>query len=87
VRKLRAAGAIILGKTNLSEWANFRSYNSTNGWSPLGGQVYGPYFPNQDPWGSSSGSGVAAAWVNILSHLFFKIALTHGIDLGWLWDA
>ncbi|OTA55107.1 amidase [Hypoxylon sp. EC38] len=61
VEKLRAAGAIILGKTNLSQWANFRSSNSSNGWSAYGGQVYGPYHPNQDPWGSSSGSGVASA--------------------------
>jgi amidase len=59
-RKLRAAGAILLGKTNLSQWANFRSLNSSNGWSAVGGQVYGPYYPNQDPYGSSSGSGVAS---------------------------
>ncbi|KAI1413441.1 glutamyl-tRNA amidotransferase subunit A [Hypoxylon sp. FL1857] len=61
VEKLRAAGAIILGKANLSQWANFRSLNSSNGWSAYGGQVYGPYCPNQDPLGSSSGSGVASA--------------------------
>lgn len=60
-QKLRLAGAILLGKTNLSQWANFRSQNSSNGWSALGGQVYGPYFPNQDPSGSSSGSAVASA--------------------------
>ncbi|KAI0832184.1 glutamyl-tRNA amidotransferase subunit A [Hypoxylon sp. FL0890] len=59
--KLRAAGAIILGKTNLSQWANFRSFNSSSGWSAYGGQVYAPYHPNQDPCGSSSGSGVASA--------------------------
>ncbi|KAI1139215.1 glutamyl-tRNA amidotransferase subunit A [Hypoxylon sp. FL0543] len=59
--KLRAAGAIILGKTNLSQWANFRSFNSSSGWSAYGGQVYGPYHPSQDPCGSSSGSGVASA--------------------------
>ncbi|GME28922.1 putative glutamyl-tRNA amidotransferase subunit a protein [Neofusicoccum parvum] len=59
-RKLREAGAIILGKTNLSQWANFRSNNSTNGWSAYGGQVYAAYYPNQDPSGSSSGSGVAS---------------------------
>ncbi|KAI1387512.1 amidase [Hypoxylon trugodes] len=58
--KLRSAGAIILGKANLSQWANFRSNNSTNGWSALGGQVYGPYYPNQDPSGSSSGSAVSS---------------------------
>ncbi|KAH7333511.1 glutamyl-tRNA amidotransferase subunit A [Rhexocercosporidium sp. MPI-PUGE-AT-0058] len=60
-KKLRDAGAILLGKSSLTQWANFRSDNSSNGWSSLGGQVYGPYFPRQDPWGSSSGSGVATA--------------------------
>ncbi|KAF2870104.1 amidase signature domain-containing protein [Massariosphaeria phaeospora] len=59
--KLRAAGAILLGKTNLSQWANFRSSNSSNGWSAQGGQVYGAYYPGQDPSGSSSGSGVASS--------------------------
>lgn len=59
--KLRQAGAVILGKSNLSQWANYRSLNSSNGWSALGGQVIGPYFPDQDPSGSSSGSGVASA--------------------------
>ena len=59
--KLRRAGAIILGKTNLSQWANFRSVNSTNGWSAYGGQCEGAYIPDQDPSGSSSGSGVAAS--------------------------
>ncbi|PHH68917.1 hypothetical protein CDD82_189 [Ophiocordyceps australis] len=58
--KLRKAGAIILGKANLSQWANFRSQNPTNGWSAHGGQVYGAYHDKQDPSGSSSGSGVAA---------------------------
>jgi amidase len=60
-QKLRAAGAILLGKTSMSQWANFRSFNGSNGWSAVGGQGYAPYFPNQDPWGSSSGSGVASA--------------------------
>lgn len=60
VQKLRAAGAILLGKANLSQWADWRSLNSSNGWSALGGQVYGPYFPDEDPNGSSSGSGVAS---------------------------
>ena len=59
--KLRKAGAIILGKTNLSQWANFRSNNSTNGWSAYGGQTTGAYYPEQDPSGSSSGSGVASS--------------------------
>lgn len=60
-QKLRAAGAILLGKTDLSEWANFRSVNTSNGWSAYGGQSYGSYFPKEDPWGSSSGSGISAA--------------------------
>jgi amidase len=59
--KLRQAGAIILGKTNLSQWANYRSSNSSNGWSAYGGQVTGAYYPGQDPSGSSSGSGVASS--------------------------
>ena len=59
--KLRAAGVVILGKANLSQWANFRSYNSTNGWSAYGGQNFGVYYPEQDPSGSSSGSGVSSA--------------------------
>jgi amidase len=59
--KLRRAGAILLGKTNLSQWANYRSSNSSNGWSAYGGQTYGAYYPGQDPSGSSSGSGVSAS--------------------------
>lgn len=59
--KLRQAGAIILGKTNLSQWANYRSSNSSNGWTAIGGQTYGAYYPNEDPSGSSSGSGVASS--------------------------
>lgn len=59
--KLRKAGAVILGKANLSQWANFRSTNSSNGWSAHGGQTYAAYYPDQDPSGSSSGSGVASA--------------------------
>ena len=61
--KLRLAGAVILGKSNLSQWANFRSNNSssTNGWSAYGDQTLGAYTPNQDPSGSSSGSAVAAS--------------------------
>lgn len=61
VRKLRMAGAIILGKTNLSEWANFRSTRSTSGWSSRGGQTKNPYILNRSPCGSSSGSAVATA--------------------------
>lgn len=59
--KLRKAGAIILGKANLSQWANFRSDNTSNGWTAIGGQTIGPYYPGQDPSGSSSGSGVSSA--------------------------
>jgi len=61
VERLRAAGAVILGKTNLSEWANFRSSRSTSGWSGRGGQTKNPYVLNRNPSGSSSGSGAAAA--------------------------
>jgi len=59
VRRLRAAGAIILGKTNCSEWANFRSSHSTSGWSGRGGQTRNPYALNRNPCGSSSGTGAA----------------------------
>lgn len=59
--RLRAAGAIILGKTNLSEWANFRGFSSTSGWSGQGGQTKNPYVVDRNPCGSSSGSAVAAA--------------------------
>ncbi len=61
VQRLRAAGAIVLGKTNLSEWANFRSSHSTSGWSGRGGQTKNPYALDRDPSGSSSGSGAATA--------------------------
>ena len=60
-RKLREAGAVILGKTNLSEWANFRSAHSTSGWSGRGGQTRNAYALDRNPCGSSSGSGVAPA--------------------------
>ena len=60
-QKLREAGAVILGKTNMSEWANFRSSRSTSGWSGRGGQCRNPYAADRQPSGSSSGSGVAAA--------------------------
>ncbi|WP_372012279.1 amidase [Pseudoxanthomonas sp. 10H] len=61
VRRLRAAGAVILGKANLSEWANFRSTRSTSGWSSLGGQTRNPYALDRSPCGSSSGTAVAVA--------------------------
>ena len=58
---LRAGGAVILGKTNLSEWANFRSFESVSGWSGRGGQTNNPYGINRNPCGSSSGSGASAS--------------------------
>jgi amidase len=61
VERLRAAGAVILGKANLSEWANFRSTNSSSGWSGRGGQVKNPYILDRSPCGSSSGTAVAVA--------------------------
>jgi amidase len=60
-QKLREAGALILGKTNLSEWANIRSRHSTSGWSGRGGQTKNPYALDRNPCGSSSGSGAAAS--------------------------
>src|SRR5450756_2003247 len=61
VRRLRESGALLLGKTNLSEWANFRSTRSSSGWSGRGGQTHNPYALNRNPCGSSSGSGAAIA--------------------------
>ena len=61
VTRLRAAGAVIIGKANMSEWANFRSTRSTSGWSTLGGQAVNPRGPGRNPSGSSSGSAVAVA--------------------------
>lgn len=61
VKKIREAGAVLLGKTNLSEWANFRSTNSSSGWSGRGGQVRNPYCLDRSPCGSSSGTGAAVA--------------------------
>jgi amidase len=61
VARLRDSGAVILGKTNLSEWANFRSTHSTSGWSGRGGQTKNPYALDRNPSGSSSGSGAAIA--------------------------
>lgn len=60
-RKLREAGAVILGKANLSEWANFRSSTSSSGWSARGGQALNPYVLDRSPCGSSSGSATAVA--------------------------
>lgn len=61
VDRLRHAGAVLVGKTNLSEWANFRSMRSSSGWSGRGGQTHNPYVLDRNPCGSSSGSGVAVA--------------------------
>lgn len=61
VAGLRQAGALVFGKTNLSEWANFRSTHSTSGWSSIGGQTRNPHVLNRDPSGSSSGSAVAVS--------------------------
>ena len=67
IKNLREAGAIILGKTNLSEWANFRSTHSSSGWSALGGQTRNPYVLSRSSCGSSSGTGsaIAANWALI----------------------
>src|SRR5215218_10429890 len=61
VGRLRASGCVILGKTNLSEWANFRSTRSTSGWSARGGQTRNPYALDRNPCGSSAGTGTAIA--------------------------
>jgi amidase len=61
VERIRDAGAVILGKANLSEWANFRSERSASGWSARGGQCRNPFAPDRSPCGSSSGSGVAVS--------------------------
>lgn len=61
VERLRAAGAIVFGKSNMSEWANFRSTHASSGWSARGGQCRNPYALDRSPCGSSSGSGVAVA--------------------------
>lgn len=63
ITRLRKAGAIILGKANMSQWGSCRSSSKTqsNGWSAWGGQTLGAFHPNQDPCGSSSGSAVAMA--------------------------
>lgn len=61
VQKLREAGAVIIGKTNLSEWANFRSIRSSSGWSGRGGQTHNPYVLDRNPCGSSSGTGASIA--------------------------
>ena len=61
IKKIRESGAVIIGKTNLSEWANFRSTSSCSGWSSKGGQTKNPYILDHNPCGSSAGSGVAVS--------------------------
>lgn len=61
VTRLREAGAVVLGKTNMSEWGNFRSTGAPEGWSAVGGQTRNPHAPGHSPWGSSSGSAAAVA--------------------------
>ena len=61
ITKLKKGGYYVVGKTNLSEWANFRSYESVSGWSSIDGQTQNPYGENSNPCGSSSGSAVAVA--------------------------
>lgn len=79
VRRLRDAGAIILGKTNLSEWANFRGLDISSGWSPRGGQALGIYRPGTSPGGSSSGSAIAAALGLSTAALGTEVTQTHFI--------
>ncbi len=78
---LRKAGAVILGKTNLSEWANFRSHHSSSGWSSRGGQTRNPYALDRNPSGSSSGSAVAVA-ANLCS-----VAIGTETDGSTIWPA
>ncbi|KAF6821789.1 glutamyl-tRNA amidotransferase subunit A (amidase) [Colletotrichum plurivorum] len=82
--KLRKAGAILLGKASMSQWAQCRSSNATSGWSSYGGQVLGAYYPNQDPSGSSSGSGVASsvglAWASLGTETFGSITLPCNVN-------
>ncbi len=83
VARLRAAGAVILGKTNLSEWANIRSTHSISGWSAVGGQTHNPYALDRDTCGSSSGSAAAvAAGLRALCHRHRNRRINHvpGID-------
>lgn len=84
VKKLRAAGAIILGKSSLTEWANLRAFNSSHGWAARSGQASSPYFPLGDPLGSSSGSGIASAYVQKSSYLEFSNFSRLGLSLGSL---
>ncbi|KXH68836.1 amidase [Colletotrichum salicis] len=82
--KLRKAGAILLGKAHLSQWAECRSSNSSNGWSTYGGQTLGAYYPFQDPSGSSGGSGVASsvglAWASLGTETAGSILLPSDVN-------
>ncbi|OLN97613.1 putative amidase-like protein 1 [Colletotrichum chlorophyti] len=84
--KLRSAGAIILGKAHMSQWADCRSTNSSAGWSTFGGQTRGAYYPDQVPSGSSSGSGVASsvglAWASLGTDTFGSITLPTRTTVG-----
>lgn len=85
VAKLRQSGAIILGKTSLSEWYNLRSTNSSDGWNARGGQTYGAYYPEQDPSGSSSGSAVSADLGLALAALGTEVS--HGWSFSQIYTA
>jgi len=84
ISKLRDTGAIILGKTNLSEWANFRGLNITAGWSPRGGQTLGTYYSNGNPEGSSAGSAVATTLGLCVAALGTEVNLSFGNSDGLL---
>lgn len=76
ITRLRRAGALILGKTNLSEWSNFRGLNITAGWSPRGGQTIGAYYAKAYPEGSSSGSAVATALGLCIASLGTEVSIS-----------
>jgi amidase len=82
VAKLRTVGAIILGKTNLSQWGMARSPKCPSGWSATFGQAYGPFHANQDPQGSSSGSAIAASLRYAAGCLGAEVSFS-GSDYGW----
>src|SRR5205814_579647 len=86
VGRLRDAGAVIIGKTNLSEWANFRSTHSVSGWSGRGGQCRNPYAIDRNPFGSSSGAGGVNAALEVLkaqgATLVDPVEIPHLKDYG-----
>jgi amidase len=81
-RKLREAGAIIIAKSNLSEWANFRAKMSSSGWSGVGGQTRNPYVLDRNPCGSSSGSGVAVSANLCMVAIGTETNGSHGTNSG-----